>query len=196
MQTTKAQKTRKILLDAAKSVIQMDGLDRLTMDRVARISGMSKGAVMYHFKTKRSLLAALLEDYARHLASGLAQHEALYQGLVRNTFLPGFIRWFRSFQKDNHGWAKIGISLLSLHHQDPELLAPVRAWYATIYDRVHAMPVRVRARGLLCLMALEGFFYTHKFGLDTMPLRDREAVLARLMQKAKEVRQQIYQNKE
>ncbi len=46
------------------------------MDRAAQAAGMSKGACMYHFKNKRALHAALIEDYAAHLDGQMKRHEA------------------------------------------------------------------------------------------------------------------------
>lgn len=180
MSSTKALRTRTLLLDCARNIILDEGLERLSMDRVAKAAGLSKGAVMYHFETKRALQAALLQDYAAHLERGLAEHEALFEGTPAETLIPGFLEWFRSFEADNRGWAAVGIQLLSLQQSDPALLEPVRMWYARLFDRAASLPARQRPRALLVLMALEGFFFTHKFGLDLVSGPAKEAV-CRLM---------------
>ena len=72
----KAQKTKADLLKAARAVLLSGGIARLSMDRVAEQAGVSKGAIMYHFPTKRALQAALIEDYAEHLDRELRRHEA------------------------------------------------------------------------------------------------------------------------
>ena len=140
MSSAKAIKTRSELLEAARAVIVELGIERLSMDRVAERAGMSKGAVMYHFKTKRALLAALVEDYAEHLEAKLREGEALFSGTPEETFFPGYIEWFRGYEK-------------------------------TI-DRLRSMPKDRQPMAFLCVMALEGLFYSHKFGLD--PLRPDE----------------------
>lgn len=165
---TKALQTNTALIEAARAIILEEGLERLSMDRVAKRAGVSKGAIMYHFPTKRHLQAALLQNYAEHLDQEFRRHEALFEGTPEETLVPGFIAWFQSFDADNKGWASVGIQLLSQQAHDPELLRPVRAWYETLYGRILKLPKRRRTRMLLVVMALEGLFFTHKFGLDLM----------------------------
>lgn len=166
MASEKALRTRQAIIAAARDIIQEEGLGALTMDRAAEKAGVSKGACMYHFKTKRELQAALLQDYADHLDAELRRHEALFVGTPDETFVPGYIEWFRSFDRDNTGWARVGVALLSSFAHDAELIRPVRDWYRRLYARIEALPEATRVQTLVAVMALEGFFYTHKFGMD------------------------------
>jgi AcrR family transcriptional regulator len=52
--------TRARLLDAASAVIRRDGPQALTLDAVAGEAGVSKGGLLYHFRSKRELLDALV----------------------------------------------------------------------------------------------------------------------------------------
>ena len=80
MPTPKALRTRQTLLTVARTIILNEGIGALTMDKVAEAAGVSKGACMYHFRSKRALQAALLEDYAEHLNTELERHEAMLSG--------------------------------------------------------------------------------------------------------------------
>ena len=93
MSSLKAQKTRSALLAAARDVILELGIDRLSMDCVAQTAGMSKGAVMYHFKTRRALLSSLVVEYAEHLESRLKAIEALLEGTLDEPFVSGYVDW-------------------------------------------------------------------------------------------------------
>ena len=166
MATKKALHTKQAIIQAARDIIQNEGLGALTMDHVAERASISKGACMYHFKTKRELQAALLQDYANHLNEELSRHEALFSGTPDETLVPGYIEWFRSFDKDTTGWACVGVALLSSFAHDAELIRPVREWYRKLYERIERLPEAKRVQTLLAVMALEGFFYTHKFGMD------------------------------
>ena len=97
MASDKAIKTRQSILDAAKAIIIEEGIGALTMERAATKAGISKGACMYHFKSKRALQAALVEEYAAHLSSELARHEALFTDLPRK----------RSFRASSNGSAAL-----------------------------------------------------------------------------------------
>jgi AcrR family transcriptional regulator len=59
-QRSDGQATRERLLAAARKIVAKHGPSTLTLDRVAEEVGMSKGAVLYHFRTKDALIEALL----------------------------------------------------------------------------------------------------------------------------------------
>jgi AcrR family transcriptional regulator len=88
-------RTRAGLLDGALSVVERDGLDRLTMSAVANRSGVAKATLYNHFRTKDDVLRALvvrevelLADDAdlaagRARAAGADQRAATAAGLAR-----------------------------------------------------------------------------------------------------------------
>jgi AcrR family transcriptional regulator len=56
-----APNTRAQLLDAAEAVVAQQGVRNLTLDAVAARSGISKGGLLYHFRSKEDLAAAMIE---------------------------------------------------------------------------------------------------------------------------------------
>lgn len=168
MPSNKAIRTNAAILQAAREIVRNEGIDRLSMDRVAQQAGLSKGAVMYHFPSKRALQAALLEDYAEHMDGELHRHEAMFEGTSIERLMAGYIEWFCSFARDNHGWSAVGVQLLGQQARDPELLKPVSDWYDRLYARIDKLPPRQRAKFLTALMALEGLFFVHKFGVGNL----------------------------
>jgi AcrR family transcriptional regulator len=60
--------TRSRLLDAAASVFAHHGYERATLDEVAHVAGLTKGAVYWHFESKAHLFRALLAEYDRREA--------------------------------------------------------------------------------------------------------------------------------
>ena len=153
MSSEKALRTRAAIIAAARGIILKEGIGALTMDRAAQAAGMSKGACMYHFKNKRALHAALIEDYAAHLDGQMKRHEAL---------VPGFVEWFKTFEADSRDWADVGVALLSNFVHDDELMKPVHDWYQKLWFRIQALPEAERLPRFVAIMALEGFFYTRK----------------------------------
>jgi AcrR family transcriptional regulator len=61
MATQAARDTRAQLLDAAEAVVAEQGVRHLTLDAVAARSGISKGGLLYHFRSKEDLAAAMIE---------------------------------------------------------------------------------------------------------------------------------------
>lgn len=180
MSSPKAIKTYASILEAARDILRQDGIERLSMDRVAERAGMSKGAVMYHFPTKRALQSALIQDYAEHMDEGLKTHEAKFKGRPEETLIPAYVEWFKSFCADKNGWASVGVQLLGQQAIDPELLKPISDWYQKLYDRIEALPENTRTEMLTAVMAMEGLFFVRKFGLGTIDAQRLEAVLNRL----------------
>lgn len=175
MASDKALRTRQSIIEAANALVASEGIGALTMDNVARKAGLSKGACTYHFKSKRELQTALLENYVHHLNEQLNKHEEMFEGEASDTLLSGYIQWFRSFDLDNHGWAAVGTSLLSEYCKDEELMRPVKDWYQKLFQRIEQAPKEKQTALLIGIMALEGFFYTHKFGVDLVsPKMKRE----------------------
>jgi AcrR family transcriptional regulator len=55
------EETRRALLDAAATVIRTRGVSA-SLDEIARVAGVSKGGLLYHFATKDDLVRALTHD--------------------------------------------------------------------------------------------------------------------------------------
>lgn len=58
-QNARSRRTRAALLDAARELIEHDGVERLTMAGVADVAGVSRRAVYLHFASRAELLTAL-----------------------------------------------------------------------------------------------------------------------------------------
>ncbi|HTN63611.1 MAG TPA: helix-turn-helix domain-containing protein, partial [Devosia sp.] len=52
---------REQVLDAADRVVARDGAARLTLDAVAAEAGISKASVLYDYKSKQGLIAAMVD---------------------------------------------------------------------------------------------------------------------------------------
>ncbi|WP_030225825.1 TetR/AcrR family transcriptional regulator [Actinoalloteichus caeruleus] len=59
-----AEDTKRLILRAAAQVIRRDGL-AASLDDIAAEAGVSKGGLVYHFRSKQALLVALGESIAR-----------------------------------------------------------------------------------------------------------------------------------
>lgn len=57
---------KQYILESAASIINEQGADYLTLDAVAKKAGVSKGGLLYHFKSKEGLIQELV-NYANNL---------------------------------------------------------------------------------------------------------------------------------
>lgn len=71
---------REAVLDAFESLLITEGERAATLDAVARLAGVSKGGLLYHFPTKDAMITVLLERLDRLLADDLAAMAAAPEG--------------------------------------------------------------------------------------------------------------------
>jgi TetR/AcrR family transcriptional repressor of bet genes len=92
--TVAAARRRPEIIDAAMAVIARHGLSGTTIERVAKVAGMSPGTVVFHFATKDALLAATLAalagevDTARRRALEAGDPAAALDALIVASFDP------------------------------------------------------------------------------------------------------------
>ena len=65
------------ILDAAQKCFMDEGQHRTTIDDIARVSGLTKGGIYWHFKDKREIFIAVIE---RHLEEDMLMWEGLIEG--------------------------------------------------------------------------------------------------------------------
>lgn len=57
-----AEKTRKDIIESARTVFHQCGVTRSTLEKIAKTAGVTRGAVYWHFKDKAALFFAMRED--------------------------------------------------------------------------------------------------------------------------------------
>ncbi|PWJ26190.1 TetR family transcriptional regulator [Branchiibius hedensis] len=60
-----AARNREALLCAARQIVAAEGIDALTMDRLAASAGVGKGTVFRRFGSREGVMGALLNEHAR-----------------------------------------------------------------------------------------------------------------------------------
>ncbi len=77
---TRSERSRNAVIQAALAIIARDGPARLTLDAIARESGMSKGGLMHQFRSKEAVLKAVLEQQIEHFEAISRDYEAKFAG--------------------------------------------------------------------------------------------------------------------
>ena len=129
--------TKKRIIDAAEEVVLRDGVARLTLDAAAAEAGLSKGGVLYHFPTRDSLVAGMVdkiiaefdEDIEREVEDG-GGPGAFTRAYIRATMAPSSTRPDRE--------DRLGAALIAAAAAQPELLVPLQRaadrWQARLED--------------------------------------------------------------
>ena len=167
-----ATKTRRKLLDAATAVVRRDGARALTLDAVAAEAGVSKGGLLYHFKSKRELLDGMLEGWLEELQTEI---EAASDG----NFAAGWVR-----ASDVSGWAAperaTEFGFLAAMVEEPATLERVRERYAEWMTRLTAGSDDP-ARATLARLAADGLWLADLLGLAPPSGELREQVIERML---------------
>ncbi len=157
------------LLDAAEQIVARDGVGNLTLEAVAREAGVSKGGLLYHFRSKSALVLGIVERLAANLDGELNRALANDPGgagaFTRACLTIGATHSTCDRQP-------IYTALLAAAGTDPEYLAPMRARMAEWQTRLEhdgldpALTTIVR-------LALDGLNICSLFGLPVPgePLR-------------------------
>jgi AcrR family transcriptional regulator len=134
--------SREKILDAAVQVAIRDGILAMTLDAVAKEAGVSKGGLIYHFRSKDELIAAMLVHF-RAKTQGTIEARAAADPQPRG-------RWFRAvlytiWRPAPTGDAKVAVSsemsrfftaMLAASANNPHLLDPVRHNHCQMRERL------------------------------------------------------------
>jgi AcrR family transcriptional regulator len=174
---TRSERSRNVALDAALVIIARDGPGRLTLDAIARESGLSKGGVMHQFRTKEGVLKALLQRQMAHFGEFSTRYRAKARAASVNPELATEIATVREAANTPNS---VALALLAAMVESPDLMALPResdlkniaAIKAEAADPDLAMLRWAAARGLL-LGAL--------FGMSPIGKPERDRLFGRLL---------------
>jgi AcrR family transcriptional regulator len=154
--------TRDKIIDAAMAIVREQGVAKMTLDEAAKVAGLSKGGVLYHFKSKDDLIRGMVERL-------VSQCDGLTQGYYERE-PDGPYRWARAvvhttFDPNGPGGDKVSGALLAAVVINPELTAPIQAKYEEWIERVNSDSPNPMLAGLVC-MAMDGYNFEKIMGLQ------------------------------
>lgn len=182
MSTGTTVSTRDRILEAAEDVVLSDGVSCLTLEKAAARAGISKGGVLYHFRTKESLVAAMVERLAGRFEEGIREHRA------RRPEPGGFARAYveecfaEPVTEDELRTERVGSALLAAIASSPELLAPLRESFHGWQREIETDSVDP-VEATIARFAADGLWLSELFGIDALTPQMRDAVRARLLAK-------------
>lgn len=175
---TRSERTKDAALQAALSIIARDGAGKLTLDAIARESGISKGGLMHQFHTKEAVITALLERQTAQLEV-LAQKYLEEHGAGQAH--PQLAAHIATSRQVIDGPAySISFAIHGLLAQDPGLLAISRD-----RDAKHLEAIKAEAAdpdlAMLRWLAARGLVQTALAGPSPVSVEERERLFARLL---------------
>jgi AcrR family transcriptional regulator len=173
--------TRSQILDATEAVVTRDGARNLTLDAVAAQSGISKGGLLYHFRTKEDLAAAMIE---RSIAWF---DDALADAAKDDTEAPG--RFTRAYIRatlgmtplTGEGFDSLCSSITTALLSFPERLAPVQDQGARTQHGIENDGLDAVLATIIRL-AVDGLWLSENLNLMRFDKGMKAAVAARLLE--------------
>ena len=157
-------RTKDRLLDAAGTVVMRDGAQALTLDAVAEEAEVSKGGLLYHFKSKRDLVEGMVERWLAEFQREMDEEDT--------EFIRGYIK--ASAPAGNE------LGMLAALVADPSLLVAVRKQYGIWQDRVEREG-RDPVDATVARLAADGLWLAELLGMGPPTGELRERVLQRLL---------------
>ena len=157
-------RTRDRLLDAAGTVVHRDGAQALTLDAVAKEAEVSKGGLLYHFKSKNDLVQAMVERWMADFGREMEEAD------------PDFVRGYIKASEPSSS----ELGMLAALVAEPSLLVAVRHQYGIWQDRVEHEG-RDPVDATVARLAADGLWLAELLGMGPPTGELRERVLQRLL---------------
>jgi len=172
---TRPPKARQKVLDAARRIVESRGAGHLTFETLAEESGVTRGGITYHFRTKEDLLKALIEaDIADWNAASEQLGAAAGIPCPKAARMIGHVRC--SLADDDDAHKRFVTGMLSAGMVDPQLLDPVRHHHATEFADWRWDDADLER--YLLLLAADGLFWNQLFDVSPLPPAARPRLAA------------------
>ncbi|GAB3618252.1 TetR/AcrR family transcriptional regulator [Okibacterium endophyticum] len=154
----RSNSSRERVLDAFEALLRDRGERAATLDAVAAAAGVSKGGLLYHFRSKRALVGGLLERFDALSEGELEKYRTDPRGVVE-TFLRLSLTIDERFDR-----TFFAVMALSQSGRYPDtrvaLEATISGWYNVIHEDIGdptvARIVQVLGDGLYYGSVFEG----------------------------------------
>ena len=162
------------ILDAAEFVVARDGAARLTLDAVAERAGVSKGSVLYDYKTKQALIEAVVRRAVR-VDNEVNDAAARELGGAPDAEIRGRIAAASAPLPDEY--RAVALNLVAALAQDERLRSILQANQARVIQGVVSGAAQPRG-ALLAYLALEGLKFLESLDFHRWPPEERAEILA------------------
>ncbi|WP_086829710.1 TetR/AcrR family transcriptional regulator [Allokutzneria sp. NRRL B-24872] len=155
--------TRTKLLDAAADIVVREGAQHLTLDAVAERAGVSKGGLLYHFRSKNALVEAMVERMVTEFDAAMEATPGQPRAVTR-AYLTATIgrEWSPSGDSESD---RLVSALFAATLVEPSALEPLRAMYARWQERLEGDGIDP-AVATLVRMAVDGWWLSRLAGLS------------------------------
>ncbi len=175
-------KNRKIdILDAASRIVAEQGIFSLTIEAVAKEAGVSKGGLLYHYRSKEVLVEKMVEHLAVNYRSKIA--------IKAEADLEEKGKWTRAYLdvtfKQPYRNTDMHSGLLAAKAINPLLLEPIHEVYAEWQHEIEndgLDPIQAT----IIRLATDGIWLADLFGINPIDKDSKELIYETLRKWTKE----------
>ena len=169
-----ASDARTRIMVAAGELARERGPGNVSIEAVAAKAGLSKGGVLYHFRTKGDLLAALVSTHVE------ASLDRIEQSLSHDSEAPNALAaaLVDAYRRERTQTVPRAPGLMAAVAEHPDLLCPLRTHHETLVARLESSKDPELAK--IMFFALEGLKNQRLFGLDLLDGDQEHALLDRM----------------
>lgn len=159
----KREATRERLIDAAVELVYVESARKLSLEAVAERAGISKGGLLYHFKSKSDLLKAMVERHISLIEKTLAEtFEETSCDQRPNALIRAYIQ---AVAREACPMSEPPTGMLAAIAEEPELLAPVRRHHENIIREIRSTCENPQLAEV-AFLALEGVWQLTMFSIS------------------------------
>jgi len=167
--------SRDTILTAAEKVVLDSGAAHLTLDAVARLAGVSKGGLLYHFPSKQALLQGMIARRVGQCRVDRQKAEAQFPK-DKAALLKAIVE---SGLDDDDPSRRINSAALAATANDPSLLAPVKEHNRMLFKELAAFSNYSRAS--LVVLAVQGLWLMETLQVSPLTQRQRSSIIKELL---------------
>ncbi|ASA21383.1 TetR/AcrR family transcriptional regulator [Paenibacillus donghaensis] len=165
-----------LILKAASTIVQRDGMAQLTLEAVAREAGVSKGGLLYHFASKDALIKAMV-DKSNEVYGDAVRRQALADPNTSGAWSRAYVE--TAFECPEEGMDQSS-ALFAAAFANPQLLEGMREqfeqWQHQIANDGNDLVLATITR-----LAADGLWFAEIFGLAPPDAELRDKVYRQLL---------------
>ena len=172
--------TRARILTAASDIIRDQGLERLTLEAVAKEAGLSKGGLLYHFPSKEALITGMVEELTSNYAADI-QERVTNDSQARGKWSRAYVE--STFSGLDNGFPMSSV-LAAVLFTNPKLLEEMQTQYGIWQKKIENDGIDP-VRASIVRLAVDGLWFSEVFGLSPLDQKLRERVFYELINELK-----------
>ncbi|MEW9698181.1 TetR/AcrR family transcriptional regulator [Paenibacillus sp. SI8] len=166
---------RKELIAAASFIVEHDGMEKFTLEAVAKKAGVSKGGLLHHFKNKESLIKSMVDEYSDSFLNDVRK---------RVSETPESIgKWHRAYLdstvRDTETVNRLVTAYVASLYTDPIFLDKLRNDYQELHNEMEKDGLDA-VDSTIIRLAIEGLWYSEIYNVGKLEEKIKRNVVARI----------------